>query len=60
MSLQFFEFIGKLFAYSLFKKSILVSPSFSIILYKMILEEEITLKDILPEFTNYAERIKGI
>ena len=48
--LQYFEFIGKLFGLSLTKNSLMVSPSFSILLYKMILSEEITLKDILTEF----------
>jgi hypothetical protein len=37
--LQYFEFIGKLFGFSLAHKSIFVSPSFSIMLYKMILGE---------------------
>ena len=37
--LQFYEFIGKMFALSIIKPSYFVSPSFSIIVYKMILEE---------------------
>jgi hypothetical protein len=37
--LQFFEFIGKLFALSIFKEGYFLSPAFSIILYKMILNQ---------------------
>lgn len=48
--LQYFEFIGKLFGFSLTKNSLFVSPSFSIMLYKLILGEEITFDDIIEGF----------
>ena len=35
--LQYFEFIGKLFAFALTDNSLFVSPSFSFILYKLLL-----------------------
>lgn len=47
--MQYFEFIGKLFGFSLAHNSIFVSPSFSIMLYKMILGEDITFEDIADE-----------
>lgn len=41
--LQYFEFIGKLVANSLLRTEFTVSPSLSIILYKLILSETITI-----------------
>lgn len=48
--LQYFEFIGKLVGFSLTKGSLLVSPSLSPIIYKMMLGEEITIEDIIEDF----------
>ena len=57
--LQFFEFIGKLFAMSIVKKDLFICPSFSILLYKMLLGEPIEMKDIIDEFDE-GEVIKNI
>ena len=35
--LQYFEFVGKLFACALAKDSLFISPSFSLLLYKLLL-----------------------
>ena len=48
--LQYFEFIGKLFALSLIKNDYFVAPSFSLVIYKMILGEEIEIQDLKSEF----------
>ena len=37
--LQYFEFIGKLFAYAVINNDYCLTPSFSIVLYKMIVGE---------------------
>jgi hypothetical protein len=58
--LQYFEFIGKLFAFSLTESSLLVSPSFSSLLYKMMLGEEITIDDIVEEFEEEATYVRSI
>ena len=47
--LQFFQFIGKLFALSIVRESFFLCPSFSILIYKMILGEEIEIEDIIEE-----------
>lgn len=49
--LQFFEFIGKLFALSLVQRErYSLCPSFSIIIYKMILGQPISVDDLVEEF----------
>ena len=48
--LQFFEFIGKLFAMSIVRGEFFLGPCFSILIYKMILGEEILIEDIIEEF----------
>jgi membrane-anchored glycerophosphoryl diester phosphodiesterase (GDPDase) len=48
--LQYFEFIGKLFALSLIKNDYFVAPSFSLVVYKMILGEKIKIEDLKSEF----------
>lgn len=48
--LQYFEFIGKLFALSIIRKNYFVSPSFSTVIYKMILGEKIEIEDLRSEF----------
>ena len=35
--LQYFEFVGKLFAFALTDNSLFISPSFSLLLYKLLL-----------------------
>jgi hypothetical protein len=58
--LQYLEFIGKLFAFSITETSLLMSPSFSNLLYKMMLGEEITIDDIVEEFEEEATLIRSI
>jgi hypothetical protein len=41
--LQFFDFIGKLFALSIVRDGFLLGPSFSILLYKMLLGEKVEM-----------------
>jgi len=48
--LQYFEFIGKLFALSFIKKVYFLSPCFSTVIYKIILGEKIGVDDLLDEF----------
>ena len=48
--LQYFEFIGKLFALALIRPDFFVVPSFSLVIYKMILGEKIEIKDLNSEF----------
>ena len=48
--LQYFEFIGKLFALAIIRKDFFIYPSFSIVIYKMILGEKIDIEDLRAEF----------
>jgi hypothetical protein len=57
--LQFFEFIGKLFALSCIKQGYFLSPSFSSVIYKMILEEKVEVEDLVEEFDE-GEVIKNV
>lgn len=57
--LQFFEFIGKIFAMSIIYQSRQLVPSFSILLYKSLLREKIDIQDIIEEFDE-GEVIKNL
>jgi hypothetical protein len=57
--LQFLEFIGKLFALAIINREFYLAPSFSILIYKMILGERIDIADIAKEFDE-GEVIRNI
>ena len=48
--LQFLQFIGKLFAMSIINRDFYVCPSFSTLIYKMILGVKIEIEDLIFEF----------
>lgn len=47
--LHYFEFIGKLFGFSIINPMFFICPSFSRILYKLILSETIQIEDLIAE-----------
>lgn len=58
--LQYFEFIGKLFAFALTHEFLLITSSFSPLLYKMMLKHPITPEDVLSEFQEEAAHIRSV
>lgn len=59
--LQYFEFIGKLFALALtYCEFLFISVPFSPLLYKMILNQPITPEDLFSEFKEEATHIRSV
>jgi hypothetical protein len=58
--LQYFEFVGKLFAFALTHKFLLIASAYSPLLYKMMLRHPITPEDVLAEFEEEAAHVRSV